>query len=402
MTMENLKRKALRVEWNFAACEGTYWISFCAISGFIAVYLSHRGLTDTQIGLTTSFGSAMAIVLQLILSNVLDKHPELPIRRLISVLFLVGITAVACLNFLPLPIAMMIVAYATCYATGLSNNGFLNAQLVQFNNAGIPARYGWPRGVGSFCYAVSAYVYGKLAEAYTPDILMPCYLVGTAVCIGCVLMMPNPNAGKKAEELRTARRHTSYREMLTGNRTLVVLLVCTLLNGIGNMAGYTFILRVVERLGGGTVEYGISEFIRAGAEVPALFASGLLLKRFKVKSMLSASFFFYGLRLLMLAFAQDISVIYAASAVNMVCVGLSTFSSVMLVNSIVRDSEKVRGQSLCTLCGTVGSIIGSAYAGAMIDQVGLNAMLLTSASFCMISWIGMMLFCKPENSPVRA
>ena len=391
----DVKKMALRAEINFAAIEGTYWISFCTISGFIAVYLSHRGLTDTQIGLTTAFGSTMAIILQLLLSNVLDKHVELPIKKLISVLFIIGLTAVACLQFLPLPTAMMILAFSTCYAMGLSNNGYLNAQLVQFNNAGIPARYGWPRGVGSFCYAVSAYVYGKLIDAYSPDILMPCYLVGTVVCIACVMAMPNPNAGKTAAELHKEQHHTTYREMMTGNMTLVVLLACVMLNNIGNMAGYTFILRVVERLGGSTVEYGLSEFIRAGAEVPALFASGLLLRRFKVKSMLSASYIFYGLRLLILAFAPDISWVYVASALNMLCVGLSTFSSVIFVNSIVRDTEKVRGQSLCILCGSIGSIIGSAYAGAMIDHVGLNAMLLTSAVFCFAAWAGMIFLCKP-------
>lgn len=395
--MTNIQAKARRAEINFAAIESTYWVSFCTISGFIAVYLGHRGLTDTQIGLTTSFGSTMAIVLQLILSNVLDKHPELAIKKLISVLFLIGIGAIACLNFLPLPTALMIIAYSTCYAMGLSNNGYLNAQLVQFNNVGIPAKYGWPRGVGSFAYAVSAYVYGLLVEAYSPDILMPCYLAGTAVCIVCVLLMPNPHAGLGLTALRKQQHHTSYREMLIGNPTLIVLLVCTLLNNVGNMAGYTFTLRVVERLGGSTIEYGISEFIRAAAEVPALFASGLLLRHFKVKSMLSASFLFYGLRLLLMAFAPSIGVIYIASAVNMLCVGLSTFSSVMLVNSIVRDTEKVRGQSLYILCNSVGSIIGSAYAGAMIDHVGLTTMLLLSSVFCAIAFAGMVLLCKPRE-----
>lgn len=61
--MQDIKKLARRIEINFAASEGTYWIVFCAISGFIAAFLSHRGLTDTQIGLTTSLGSLLAITL---------------------------------------------------------------------------------------------------------------------------------------------------------------------------------------------------------------------------------------------------------------------------------------------------------------------------------------------------
>lgn len=399
--MQDIKKLARRIEIIFAASEGTYWIGFCAISGFIAAFLSHRGLTDTQIGLTTSLGSLLAITLQLFLSNVLDNHPELPIKKLISVLFVIGIAAAALVGYVPLPAAMMILMFAIVYAMGLSNSGYLNAQLVQFNNKGIPARYGWPRGVGSFCYACSAYIYGRLVEKYNPDILIPSFIIGTAVCVICVLMMPNPNAGQTRSELQKEKHVTSYREMITGNRTLVVLLICTLMNGIGNMAGYTFILRVVERVGGSMTQYGLSEFIRAAAEVPALFASGWLLKKYKAGSLLTVSYLFFGFRLLILASAHSIWAIYVASALNMVCVGFSTFSSVIFVNSIVRDTEKVRGQSLCSLCGSIGSIIGSAYAGIMIDRVGLNAMLLMSAAFCISAFAGMLLFCKPDRISER-
>lgn len=89
-------------------------------------------------------------------------------------------------------------------------------------------------------------------------------MAGTLVCILCVNLMPDPYAGKDVKALATARGRTTYRQMLQGNPTLLVFLGCILLNGIGNTASYTFIIRVVERLGGGTAEYGLSEFIRAG------------------------------------------------------------------------------------------------------------------------------------------
>lgn len=389
---------ARRIEINFAVSQGTYWMGFASIASYATAYLSYRGMDNTQIGLTSSLGSAMAIVLQLILSNVLDKHPEVRIKKLISVLFFIGLAAQAAIAFLPLPIACMILAYSLSNAMELSNNGYLNAQFVQFNNVGIPAKFGWPRGVGSLCYAIAAFTYGKLVEAYSPDVLMLCYLVGTGICVITVLVMPDPYAGKGVPVARQETQHTSYKEMLLGNPTLLVLLICILLNGIGNQAGYAFILRVVERMGCGTVEYGISEFIRAAAEVPALFASGFLLKHFKVKSMMAASFFFFGLRLLILAFAPSIGWVYFASTINMLCVGLNAFSSVMLVNSIVRENEKVRGQSLCILCGTVGSIVGSAYGGVMLDTVGLQAMMLTSFVFCLVACLGMVFFCKPDST----
>lgn len=396
--MDEKKKLAHRVELNYAACQSAYWIGFSAISGFVAVYLTYRGLSDTEIGLTTAFGSALAIMLQLVLSNVMDRHPELPIKKLIAVLAMVSILAGACTGFLKLPVALMILSFAVCYATGVSNSGYLNAQFVQLNNAGIPARYGIPRAAGSLFYAIAAYVYGALVEKYNPDVLIIGSIVGTLVCIAFVMMMPEPHTGKEAREMMKDRHVTSYREMIMGNRPLVVLLACTLLNGIGNTASYTFIMRVVERVGGSTMEYGISEFVRAAAEVPMLIASAVLLRRFKVKSLLAVAFLCFGLRALVLAVAQDIGVVYLASVMNITCVGISSFAAVMFVNRVVKDTETVRGQSLCALCGSIGSIIGSAYAGAMIDMVGLQAMLLTSASFCVLAFLGMVFLCQPEKA----
>lgn len=132
--------------------------------------------------------------------------------------------------------------------------------------------------------------------------------------------------------------------------------------------------------------------------MPALFASGLLLKRFKTKGLLATSFFFTGVKALIMALAPSMGFVYLASTLNLLVVGLSTFSSVLLVNSIVRDSEKVRGQSLCMLCSSVGSIIGSAYAGFMIELAGLTAMMLSSLGFCLTACLVLSLCCHPERA----
>lgn len=129
-------------------------------------------------------------------------------------------------------------------------------------------------------------------------------------------------------------------------------------------------------------------------------ASGFLMRYFKPKSMLSASFFFYGMRLVLLAVARSIEIVYLASALNVLCVGLSSFSAVIFVNSIVRETEKVRGQSLSMLCGSIGAIIGSGYAGVMIDIAGLDVMLLVSTLCCMVACAGMIFLCKPKKENV--
>nr|MCR5271738.1 MFS transporter [Lachnospiraceae bacterium] len=281
-----------------------------------------------------------------------------------------------------------------------SNNGFLNAQLVQFNNVGIPARYGWPRGVGSISYAIAAYVFGIVIEKYTAKVLIPIFLVGAFVCMIAVLFMPNPykdidpakyGAGKNGDE------QVSYAQMLKGNKLLVIYLICAVLLGAGQSAGFTFMIRVVENLGGGAAEYGISEFVRAGVEMPMLFASPILLKKFSAKTLVTVSFIFNGIKVWLAAIAPSLGFIYMMSVMNVLCSGIYVFASVMFVNSIVGPREKVRAQALVVLCQSIGSILGNSYAGVMLDVIGLRPMFLGAGSFAVLAGIIMILFAKNET-----
>lgn len=398
------KHNLLRIEINYAFVQGSYWIQYCAIGAFTAIYMTYRGLNNTQIGLTTSLSGVIAILFQLFVSNFSDHHMNVPIKRIISAIFIGSIFFGIVLNFVALPVGLMIAFYAAAMALDASNNGFLNAQLVQFNNVGIPAKYGWPRGVGSIAYATAAYVFGILVEKYTAGILIPIFLVGAFICTTAVLLMPNPYKGLDPAKYGagvTTGEQVSYAQMLKTNRILVIYLICAVLLGAGQSAGFTFMIRVVEGLGGGTAEYGISEFVRAGVEMPMLFASPLLLKKFSAKTLVTVSFIFNGIKVWLAAIAPSLGFIYLMSVMNVLCSGIYVFASVMFVNGIVGPREKVRAQSLVVLSQSIGSIIGNIYAGYMLDAIGLKPMLYGAGSMAVLAGIIMILFTRNHEAGVQ-
>ncbi|MCR5467972.1 MAG: MFS transporter [Lachnospiraceae bacterium] len=393
------KKDTLRIEANYAVVQGSYWMHYCAIGAFTAIYLTYRGLNNTQIGLTTSLSGIIGIIFQLLVSNYSDHHMNVPIKRIITAVFIAAITCGALLNFVALPVGLMIVAYAAAMSLDGSNNGFLNAQLVQFNNVGIPARYGWPRGVGSISYALAAYFLGIIVEKYTAKMLIPIFLVGAVICTVAVLFMPNPYKGLDPAKYGAGPgndKDVSYIEMMKGNKLLVIYLICAVLLGAGQSSGFTFMIRVIESLGGGTAEYGISEFVRAGVELPMLIASPLLLRKYSAKSLVTVSFIFNGIKVWMAAIAPNLGFIYAMSVMNMLCSGIYVFASVMFVNSIVGPREKVRAQAMVVLSQSIGSILGNAYAGVMLDVVGLRPMLIGGGAFAVLAGVIMILFAKDD------
>ena len=372
---------APQVERRYAAVQGTYWAANCTLRGLTAVFLTYHGFSDAQIGYTSSLVYCLTITLSLLLSAWADRHPDSPLKRTITGLFLCGLAAAAVLYALPVPMLMLMLVYALNCCFHNCADSILNALMMQYVDNGIPARYGWPRGVGSITYATMAWVLGVLMERYTPDIILPIFLGLCGLSLLALAFLPDPGPRK----LREKQAKVSYVHMLKNNPTLVLLLVACILSGMGQTSATTFLIRVVEKLGGTSKELGVAMFIQAGVELPMMFASGWLLKRFSARGLLVLSFFASGLRLIMLRFAPNLPVLYLIMFFSMFCFGIYGFASVLFVNSIAGQQEKVRAQSLLSLCytGGVGGILGNLLAGILIGPLGVDKVLMLSAALCL-------------------
>lgn len=384
---------AAQVERRYAAVQGTYWASNCTLRGLMAVFLTYHGFNDAQIGYTSSLVYCFTISLSLLLSAWADRHPDSPLKRTITGLFLCGLAAAAVLYALPLPVLLFMLVYALNCCFHNCADSILNALMMQYVDNGIPARYGWPRGVGSITYAIMAWVLGTLMETYTPDVILPVFLALCGLSLLALAFLPDPGPRK----LREKQARVSYLQMLKGNPTLVLLLCACILSGMGQTTATTFLIRVVEKLGGTSKELGVAMFIQAGVELPMMFASGWLLKRFSARGLLVLSFFSSGLRLIMLRFAPNLPVLYGIMFFSMFCFGIFGFASVLFVNSIAGQQEKVRAQSLLSLCytGGVGGILGNLLAGVLIGPLGVDRVLMLSAALCMAG-AGVMVLCTRQ------
>ena len=267
--------------------------------------------------------------------------------------------------------------------------------MMQFVDNGIPARYGWPRGIGSITYALMAWVLGVLMEKHTPNIILPVFLVLCSISLIALFLLPDPGPRK----LRESAPQVSYLTMIRRNPTLALLLCACILSGIGQCAGSTYLIRVVEKLGGTSAQLGLAMFIQAGVELPMMFASGRLLKRFTARGLLTLSFFASAIKLLLLNLAPNLSVLYLVMAFSLFCFGIYGFASVLFVNSIAGEQEKVRAQSLLSLCytGGIGGIVGNLLSAVLIGAIGLRNLLFLSFGLCLAGAIVMLLCARRHH-----
>lgn len=393
-------RTLRRIEVNYAGVQSSYWVAFCAFSGFVALYLGHLGFTDTQIGFTSALVSGFSILFQLLISSYSDNHSQVPIKRLIAFLHVIAMVLATLLLALPLEVGMALVVYAMAGGVLNSINGLMNAQIMQYINVGIPVQYGWPRGVGSIIYALFALLMGRLIGAYSPAILMPTFLILAAVCIVVVLLMPevytlsDQRAAIYVQE--KGQQRTTYRDILGRSPAFRLFVVASILLYMGQVGSGLFLVKVVQHVGGGSGELGTAMFIQGGIELPALLLAPRFMKRFKTDDLLVVSLCFYFIKSLLLVIAGNMAGIYIAMATNLLCFGIYCVASVYFVDSLVLPGEKVRAQGLIMLCSSAGGIVSSLLSGVILDAWGLRTLLVLSSAILALALVFTVL-CRRAN-----
>lgn len=396
----NTPKFLLRLNSNYAVIQVAYWCAFCMMYSFSTVYLTHKGFSDTQIGLTVSLMGLFNIAFQLSVSSFTDSHGGIPIKKIIAAIYIVSILLAAVMSLIPMVPAMLMLVFTVAAAAQNSISSMVNAMIGQYNDNGIDATYGWPRGMGSISYAVLAFFGGIIIDKYSPDVLPYLFIFFAVSAVIAVLLMPDPyklTGNVRAMGGKKKTSSTSLKDMLLKNPVLMVFLIAVLVNSAGQVATNTFLIRIIENLGGNARTLGTCMLIQAGVEFPIMITSTFLLRKFKPRYLLLTSFICYTIKMAALAYAPNMGIVYAAMAFSIFCFGLYGATVVIFINRIVGLTEKVRGQALVSVFGSFGAILSNAVSGRMIDKIGLHAQLTMSWIACGVGAVLMLVCCLMIN-----
>ena len=65
----------------FSAVQASFWMSYCASSGFAAVYLQGLGYTNAELGMIMAFGNIAGAILGPALSSLIDRKKDATAAR---------------------------------------------------------------------------------------------------------------------------------------------------------------------------------------------------------------------------------------------------------------------------------------------------------------------------------
>ena len=153
-----------------------------------------------------------------------------------------------------------------------------------------------------------------------------------------------------------------------------------------------YLLQILENVGGNTGHLGVALAIGAVTEVPILFLFSYIIKRCPASKLLIISGFSYIMKSMIMLFAGNIGMIYAAHLLQPFSYGLYASATVYFTNDCMREEDKVTGQSLMTMTMAIGSVAGNLIGGWLIDFGSVTQMMtvgtcLAAVALGVVPWI---------------
>ncbi|MCR5153509.1 MAG: MFS transporter [Lachnospiraceae bacterium] len=369
------------VKYNYALLQSAFWMTFAVGYGFVTLYLKTNGFSASEIGMLIALFGALSAVIQPFVGKIADKGLGWkPI--LLALLFL---TAADVLLMLLIPSkTFQGIGYGLFIMLAGCMMPMVNAANFYYESRGVKMQFGICRGCGSLMYAVVCYILGGLTESGNVLPVLYAALIITALFIFVTLLFPY---GKKAGEVihtassRYSLRHSSDENIGIMDFVKKNKLFCLVLLGfVGafmahNMAG-TYLLQIVENLGGTSADMGTINSVMAIVELPVMFGFAFIHKKISTNRLMAISAVAFVVKTLSYLLSTKVFHLYMAQFFQIF--GFAVFSSVSVffANEVASEGDKIKAQSFVTMAITLGQVFGNLLGGLVVDSYGAKGMLL--------------------------
>ncbi len=383
-----MKKTVTPVTFHYMIITGAFWMSFCLISSYAAVYLQGVGYNNRELGLIMAAGSVGAALLSPLLGSWIDRNRRIRHAGVVYVLLIIQTALLLALRFNPARNVFSAVCYAL-YMTALLPVNAMNLDLcVRLEHARAPLNFGLARSMGSFAFVMISTLLGVLTERFSFLVLPWAGIVVIALQAAGNLLIDRDlrkyEASMPPEASSAVEKSASLAAFVRENPGFSIMLLGTILIYIAHNMDGNFLINLIENLGGGTAIMGYVAAFTAIVEVPVMMFSSRLPKRWSTADYIRLSFVFFVLKTLAYALAPNIPLFFAARTLQAPSYALYTVLIVSYADSVVARKDSAKAQSLAFAVTTVGSVLSSLLGGQLFDTMGVRNTMLTASGICAV------------------
>lgn len=384
-----------------------FWGAAVVNYAYMTQILQSKGFTSVEIGVLNSAKLLVGVVFQIWLGAFADRtRYTIPLKYLIAVLSAgTGILTVV-LYMAGHHFILMLIVSMGFGITFTTLQPLIDSLSMLYCSHGVYINYAKGRMGGSIAWAFLCVLAGLYCDWFGLKTFPLCGLFLVLLLASMACFMPWESIRKqnlvsekrkKAQTDQTITPHTvSY--LLMHYPAFTAFLIGSTVMFMGYNFGTTFLIDIFTSLGGSNTHYGISEFVMAISEVPSAVIILKLRRKIPIQWMMVCCAFFMTLKNLIPTYADNIAVVIAAQACEMLGLGLYYAGSIFFIEENLPQVDIVKGTMLVSVATVgIGEGIAAFFCGIIRRQIGLYGLMKTGTFTNALSIIIFLWMCTLKN-----
>ena len=363
--------KNLTLRYTLTQC--FYWASAMGASSYATTVLLDQGMPSGLVGTMLAGAGILACVTQPFFASYADRTKKYILPQL--TLLLSGFCALCfALQFLP---GLPIMAAGILYVLGLWSSDaiipLLNALNIACDQSGYPINFGAARGIASIASATASLIVGHILARFGSS-WMFLFLIFFRI-LSMITIAGFPKLEKPISTAGNSVKSCTLPEFFLRYKWF-----CLSLLGIGFLGMFhamteSYLISIMERLGGDSSNVGTALFISSMSGAPIIFFYAFFQKRMKNETLLKIAALTFLLKSVLFCLAPSIGFIYALEILQTTSYGFLGPTQVFYAGARVWPVDMVKGQAFISVAYTLGCSGGN-FAGGQLLRFGVDTMLI--------------------------
>lgn len=362
----------------YAGLQGSYWAYYASVWSFIAVILGFYGFSGKAVGTLTALATLLSVVVQPILAARADRSERFRSREMAMALMLMGFGVGLALLLAPLSLGPRGVLFWLLGLILSCISPFLNSLATDLMARGEKLNYGFGRGFGSLCYAITVMIVGSFVEKQDPKLELTVFLI---ILIPAILIMYCCRLPEGASREKETEKALGTIEFLKANPAFIIALLGAAFFVAGHNIYNTYYYAVIDRAAlAGTLVMGTTLGIEAIVELPAMSLFPTIHKHISCEMLLTFAGIGIFIKSVLYVFCTDGPMLYVNAVLQFFENGLYLPAAVFFVKEHIATADQSKGQGLMYAAGGgLGGALGNYCGGFLLDHFSIVASLLFGA-----------------------
>ena len=385
----------LAMNLGYGSVHGFYWMSYGAICSFASVFLLARGYSNTDIGIMTAVSNVAAVFLQPLMADIADRSKRFSLVSVSSIATVALMVLCVGTFVLQQKSAALTVIFVLLMGGNISLQPLFNSLCYKLQECGISINFGVGRSIGSLAYSILVMFLGTLAEEkglfvlpLTAEITMALTLASLALVIWQfrkVKAMQTGDSESGAAEILQAdaegEEDINLVQFVKRNKIFMVLMLGVLGIYFSNGVLNTFMLQVIQPLGGDSEDMGRIFSVMAFLEIPTMLFFEQINRKFSCQTLMKVAGIGYVAKTALIWRASSVHMVLAAQFIQPFAFALLLPAIVKLIGISLSRGEAVKGQALFTTVTTIAYIVCSLVGGVILDLWGAGILMTIATVF---------------------